>query len=108
VRGASGEYRIYAEIGVGGMASVHLARFLGTAGFARTVAIKRPLPTLQQNVDFRRLATREALLAARVQHPHVVTTLDVVDSGNEFLIVMQYVHGEPLSALTALARVASS
>jgi len=104
VRGASGEYRIYAEIGVGGMASVHLARFLGIAGFARTVAIKRPLPTLLQNVDFRRLATREALLAARVQHPHVVTTLDVVDSGKEFLIVMQYVHGEPLSALTALAR----
>ena len=104
MRGASGEYRIYAEIGVGGMASVHLARFLGIAGFARTVAIKRPLPSLLQNVDFRRLATREALLAARVQHPHVVTTLDVVDSGSEFLIVMQYVHGEPLSALTALAR----
>jgi serine/threonine protein kinase len=103
VRGASGEYRIYAEIGVGGMASVHLARFLGKAGFARTVAIKRPLPALQQSVDFRRLATREALLAARVQHPHVVNTLDVIDSGNEFLIVMQYVHGEPLSALTALA-----
>jgi eukaryotic-like serine/threonine-protein kinase len=104
VRGASGEYRIYAEIGVGGMASVHLARFLGKAGFARTVAIKRPLPALRQSVDFRRLATREALLAARVQHPHVVTTLDVIDSGTEFLIVMQYVHGEPLSVLTALAR----
>jgi eukaryotic-like serine/threonine-protein kinase len=104
VRGASGEYRIYSEIGVGGMASVHLARFLGKAGFARTVAIKRPLPALQQSVDFRRLATREALLAARVQHPHVVSTFDVIDSGDEFLIVMQYVHGEPLSALTALAQ----
>lgn len=104
VRGASGEYRIYAEIGVGGMARVHLARFLGKAGFARTVAIKRPLPALQQSEDFRRLATREALLAARVQHPHVVATLDVIDSGNEFLIVMQYVHGEPLSELIALAR----
>jgi serine/threonine-protein kinase len=103
-RGARGEYRIYAEIGAGGMASVHLGRFLGTVGFARTVAIKRPLPNLQQNHDFRRLATREALLAARVQHPNVVTTLDVVDSGRELLIVMEYVHGTTLSTLVSLAR----
>lgn len=99
-----GEYRVYDPIGVGGMASVHLARFLGTGGFARTVAVKRPLPALQASPEFRRMALREAMLAARVHHPHVVATLDVVDVDAELWIVMEYVAGEPLSALLEQAR----
>jgi serine/threonine-protein kinase len=99
-----GEYRIYDPIGVGGMASVHLARFLGAGGFARTVAVKRPLPALQASAEFRCLAWREALLAARIHHPHVVATLDVVDADGELWIVMEYVAGEPLSALLEQAR----
>ena len=36
-----GRYAIYGKIASGGMASVHLGRLLGAAGFSRTVAIKR-------------------------------------------------------------------
>ncbi|HEU4412330.1 MAG TPA: protein kinase [Polyangiaceae bacterium] len=99
----AGRYEIFAEIGSGGMARVHVGRLLGAAGFARTVAIKRPLPALTRDEDFRRSASNEARLAARVHHPNVVPTLDVVEHGDELLIVMEYVHGESLAALAAAA-----
>jgi serine/threonine-protein kinase len=36
-----GRYALYAQIARGGMATVHLGRLLGQAGFSRTVSIKR-------------------------------------------------------------------
>lgn len=100
----AGRYELFAEIGSGGMARVHVGRLLGAAGFARTVAIKRPLPALTRDEDFRRAAGNEARLAARVHHPNVVPTLDVVEHGDELLIVMEYVHGESLAALASASR----
>jgi len=41
----------------------------------------------------------EARLAARIHHPNVVSTLDVLSSGAELFLVMEYVHGETLSRL---------
>jgi eukaryotic-like serine/threonine-protein kinase len=46
----------------------------------------------------------EARLAARVQHPNVVPTLDVVMDGSELLLVMEYVRGVSLSQLIRKAR----
>ncbi len=42
---------------------------------------------------------KEARLAARVRHPNVVPTLDVVASQGDVLLVLEYVHGESLGAL---------
>jgi serine/threonine-protein kinase len=42
---------------------------------------------------------KEARLAARVRHPNVVPTLDVVASKGDVLLVLEYVHGESLSTL---------
>jgi serine/threonine protein kinase len=49
----------------------------------------------------------EARLAARIHHPNVVPTLDVVVEGGEVLLVMEYVHGESLSTLVKRSRKAS-
>jgi serine/threonine-protein kinase len=86
------------------MATVHVGRLLSAAGFARTVAVKRPLPALTRDADFRRLAWNEARLGSRVSHANVVTTLDVIEHGSELLVVMDYVHGESLSQLMTIAR----
>lgn len=48
----------------------------------------------------------EARLAARIQHPNVVSTLDVVALDGELLVVLEYVHGESLAALLRKARKA--
>jgi serine/threonine-protein kinase len=94
-----GRYAIHARIASGGMASVHLGRLTGAGGFARTVAIKRLHPHLAEEAEFRSTLIDEARLASRISHPNVVPTLDVISTGNELLVVMEYVRGETLSRL---------
>jgi eukaryotic-like serine/threonine-protein kinase len=86
------------------MATVHLGRVLGAAGFTRIVAIKRLLPQFASEPDFESMFVEEAQLAARIRHPNVVPTIDVVSSDGELLLVMEYVHGEALGRLATQAR----
>ena len=97
-------YAIYDEIASGGMATVHFARLLGAQGFRRTVAAKRLLPHLSRDHDFSLMLIDEARLAARIRHPNVVSTLDVVQTESELVLVMDYVHGESLSKLVRAAK----
>src|SRR5580704_3923341 len=101
--GLHGRYVIGDEIAAGGMATVHLGRMLGDAGFARTVAIKRLHPQFAKDPEVCAMLLDEGRLAARIHHLNVVTTLDVVASGDELFVVMEYVHGEALSALIRAA-----
>jgi serine/threonine protein kinase len=94
-----GRYLLYAEIASGGMATVHFGRLQGAAGFARSVAIKRLHPQYARDPDFVEMFLDEARLAARIAHPNVVPTLDVVAQGDELLLVMDYVRGSALSRL---------
>ncbi len=81
------------------MATVHLGRLSGPAGFSRTVAIKRLHPNFAKDADFVAMFLDEARLAARIRHPNVVPTLDVVATDDEVFLVMDYVQGESLSKL---------
>jgi eukaryotic-like serine/threonine-protein kinase len=92
-------YVLFDEIGVGGMASVHLGRLLGPAGFTRTVAIKRLHPHLAKDPQLAAMFLDEARLAAAIRHANVVATLDVVEQEGELFLVMEYVHGASLSRL---------
>ncbi|WP_438014149.1 serine/threonine-protein kinase [Sorangium sp. So ce315] len=96
-------YLLFDEIGAGGMATVHLGRQLGAAGFRRTVAIKRLYPQFVRDPELVAMLLDEARVAARIRHPNVVSTIDVVSSGGEVLLVMEYVHGEPLARLLRAA-----
>jgi eukaryotic-like serine/threonine-protein kinase len=92
-------YTLFDQISSGGMGSVHYGRFVGPAGFARTVAIKRLHPHLANESDFVSMLADEARLASRIRHPNVVSTVDVIESDEGLLVVMDYVHGESLSRL---------
>src|SRR5215472_13646045 len=94
-----GRYALFGEIASGGMATVHFGRLLGPAGFARTVAIKRLHAHFAKDPEFVAMFLDEARLAARVVHPNVVPTLDVVALDGELFLVMEYVQGEALSRL---------
>lgn len=94
-----GRYKLFREIASGGMASVHLGRLLGPAGFSRVVAVKRLHPHLARDPELVTMFVDEARLAARIQHPNVVPTLDVVALDAELFIVMEYVEGESLARL---------
>jgi serine/threonine protein kinase len=94
-----GRYALFEAIAAGGMATVHFGRLLGPVGFARTVAIKRLHPHYAADPQILATLLDEARLAARIRHPNVVPTLDVVADEGELLVVMEYVQGESLSGL---------
>jgi eukaryotic-like serine/threonine-protein kinase len=94
----AGRYDLVREIGRGGMGAVWLAR---DTVLGREVALKRigllpgaTTPDLQR-------AEREARLAARLNHPHVVAVFDLVDDEGDTWLVMEYVKGITLSGLIA-------
>lgn len=94
-----GRYALYGEIAAGGMATVHFGRLLGPVGFSRTVAIKRLHAQFAKDPEFSAMFLDEARLAGRIQHPNVVSTLDVVSLEGELFLVMEYVQGESLARL---------
>ena len=94
-----GRYVLHDAIARGGMATVYLGRLRGAAGFARLVAVKQLHPQYARDPGFVAMFTDEARLAARVRHPNVVPTLDVVRSEGELFLVMELVVGETLSRL---------
>jgi serine/threonine protein kinase len=99
-----GRYVIYGELAAGGTASVHLGRFVGLAGFSKTVAIKRLHQHLAGEPEFVTMLRDEAQLASSINHPNVVSSLDVVFEGDEILLVMDYVEGETLATLLRSSR----
>src|ERR1700733_1970655 len=99
-----GRYKIYGEIASGGMATVHVGRAAGHAGFARTVAIKKLHPQYAADPEFVAMFLDEAWLAAKVHHPNVVQTLDIVSQDGELFLVMDFVDGESLSRIWRAAR----
>ncbi len=91
-----GRYRIVDEIGIGGMASVHLARMDGPGGFQKWVAIKKIHPHLVEDESFVQMFLDEARVAARISHPNVATVFDLGKHDDTYWIAMEYLHGEPL------------
>jgi serine/threonine protein kinase len=101
-----GRYALFDEIASGGMAAVHIGRLLGPAGFSRTVAIKRLHPQFARDPEFLTMFLDEARVAARIRHPNVVPTLDVVSAEGEIFIVMEYFLGESFAKLLVLSKQA--
>jgi hypothetical protein len=99
-----GRYAIHAEIASGGMATVHLGRLMGPRGFTRTVAIKVLHESFAKDKAFVERFLDEARLVARIHHPNVMPTLDVIAEDDNLRIVMSYVAGESLALLASASR----
>lgn len=95
-----GRYAVYEPIARGGMASVCFGRQIGPMGFARTVVVKRLHPQFATDPECAAMFLDEARVAARICHPNVVSVIDIVQEGDEILLVMEYVHGESLTWLS--------
>jgi len=97
----SERYVEYGLLGRGGQATVHLGLLHGAKGFKKPVAIKRLHATFARDPEFVRGLIEEAHVAVQVRHPNVVPMLDVVERGDEVLLVMDYVEGESLARILA-------
>ncbi len=85
-------YALERELGRGGMATVYLARDLR---HKRPVALKVLRPELAQALGAERFQ-REIELAARLQHPHILTVFDSGEADGNLWFTMPYVEGESL------------
>jgi eukaryotic-like serine/threonine-protein kinase len=99
-----GKYRILAELGQGGTATVSLAVARGPADFSKLVVLKVMKSALLQERDFSGMFMNEARLAARLNHPNIVQTNEVFDHGGLPVIVMEYLEGQSLSSVLARSR----
>lgn len=95
----AGKYRMIAELGRGGMAEVNLAVASGPAGFNKLVVIKQLRQNLSDDPEFLSMFLDEARLAARLNHPNVVHTYEVVSEGGQNFIAMEYLDGQPLNRI---------
>jgi serine/threonine-protein kinase len=98
-----GPYELLLPIASGGMAKVFLARKRGAGDFRRNVALKLTHAHLREQPGWAIELVEEAKLAARIRHPNVVQVLDVEDDPAGVFLVMEYVEGDTLAALTRYA-----
>src|SRR5258705_1964423 len=90
----AGRYSILRELGRGGMGVVYLAR---EVHLDRLVAIKLLPPEKANRPQLRERFLREARLAAKLSHPHIIP-IHAVDQVDGFVFfVMSYVEGETLA-----------
>ena len=90
----AGRYSLERELGRGGMGIVYLAR---EVRLDRPVAIKLLPPELATHAPLRDRFQREARLAARLSHPHIVPIHSVDEVDRFVFYVMAYVRGETLA-----------
>ncbi len=89
-------YRIEERVGRGGMGVVYRAEHLN---LRRRAAIKIIAPDLSESEGFRERFSREARIAAALQHPNIVTVYDAGEVDGLLYLAMQYIEGFDLSAM---------
>ncbi|MFV1996786.1 MAG: serine/threonine-protein kinase [Acidiferrobacterales bacterium] len=88
-------FRVLRVLGRGGMATVYLGV---QQSMEREVAIKIMLPQLLTDPSFGDRFLREARIAAKLAHPHIVAVIDVGVSGDLYYMAMEYHPGGDLKA----------
>jgi serine/threonine protein kinase/tetratricopeptide (TPR) repeat protein len=89
-----GRYRLSARIATGGMAEVYLGRRIEEDGRrGPAVAVKRLLPHLVTDRRIVQMFLNEARITAQIQHPNVVSILELGMADTEPFIAMELLEG---------------
>jgi len=89
-----GPYRITAQVGEGGMATVYKAY---QPSMDRMVALKVLPSQLADNVQFLGRFQQEARIIARLEHPHILPVFDFGQSDHIYYLVMRYLEAGTLA-----------
>ncbi|HYL63660.1 MAG TPA: protein kinase [Candidatus Methylomirabilis sp.] len=93
LRGSVSHYRILEKIGEGGMGVIYKAE---DVRLERIVALKI-VREFQTDAARRRL-WQEARATAQVAHPNACRIYDVIEEGEQLVLVMEFIEGESLAA----------
>ena len=89
----AGRYEIVRVVGRGGMGTVYEAIHTWTG---RRVALKTLLPHLAEDPEFVQMFLNEAKIASRFNHPNIAQIYDLGETGGQYFIAMEFIHGEDL------------
>lgn len=102
---ALGRYELLVRLGLGGMASVWVARERGQAATRENlVAVKAMLPEIAQQSEFRAMFLEEGQIVRAIEHPNVVRVHDVGEHQGTLFMSMEWVEGDSLRAVIREAR----
>jgi phosphate transport system substrate-binding protein len=101
------KYVLVTPLGSGGMADVFLTVARGHAGFHKLIVVKRLRADFAANREYRALLLDEARLAGRLRHANVVQTFEVGEYAGHDFIAMEYLDGQPVSAIVAKTSAAN-
>ncbi len=93
-----GDYEILKVLGAGGMGRVYQVRNVVTD---RIEAMKVLLPEISGKEEVAARFLREIKLLAALNHPNIATLHTALTIDNQLLMIMEYVEGQPISALLA-------
>ena len=90
------DYTLLHELGRGGMGAVY--KGLQTK-LDRKVAIKILFPELARNERYLTRFLNEARAVAKLQHPNIVSAIDIGEAGGFHYFAMEFVEGETVAAI---------
>ncbi len=97
-------YAIFDEIASGAMATVYIGARLGQVNRRRVVAVKKLSEVFAKEPEFVAMFLDEARLAARVRHPNVIETFQMLRVPGSLAMIMELVVGVSLHELLRVAR----
>ncbi|HEY5946467.1 MAG TPA: serine/threonine-protein kinase [Kofleriaceae bacterium] len=97
-----GRYELLTMLARGGMAEVFLARMSGVGGFAKLLVIKRMLPHLNDDPEFREMFLNEGRVTARLSHSNLCQVYDLGEVEGEVFLAMEYLEGLAWAELVPL------
>jgi serine/threonine protein kinase len=98
---AIGRYRIIGVLGDGSLGTLYVAEQHGIRGISKTVALRCIRPELAQSPRFRAQFSEAASLAARSEHPNVVTIFEMGNADGRYFISMEYLPGENVASIVS-------
>jgi serine/threonine protein kinase len=103
VPGKQARYTLLTLLARGGMAEVWLARQEGSRKMKKFVVVKKILPHLARDDDFREMFIDEARITARLSHPNIVRIHETSLEGEDLFLVLEYLEGESLAYVVSAA-----
>jgi serine/threonine protein kinase len=98
---AIGHYRIVGVVGDGGLGRFYVAEQRGIASVSQVVTLLCIRPELAHNPQFRALFFDLGTIAARFEHPNVVTIHEMGEVDGNYFIGMEYLPAENVGAILA-------
>lgn len=94
-----GRYEILERVGFGGMAEVYKGRLVTERGAEKIVAVKKILPQLADDAQFRSMFIHEAKIAFSLSHRNIVSVFDQGEEEGFYYLVMDFIEGHDLAKM---------